>query len=273
MNSLVKRLITAALLIPVVIWLVLYSTDITFLSVLSVIVFIGAYEWASLSGIKNRLLKALYSVTCLLIAVASVYLSTESHQLIMYLMLGFWLITVAMLITIPNVLMGVNANVVTLSLLGAVIISSTWLSLYLLRINFTDGNSLLMYLLLLIWIADSGAYFAGRAFGKHKLAPAISPGKSIEGVLGGLIACFIFSYFALEYIGYSSSVVFLAISLTVAFVSVYGDLFESLMKRKAGVKDSGSILPGHGGVLDRLDSLIAAGPFFVACLYLFVHQL
>jgi phosphatidate cytidylyltransferase len=188
-------------------------------------------------------------------------------------MLGFWLITVAMLITIPNVLMGVNANVVTLSLLGAVIISSTWLSLYLLRISCTDGNSLLMYLLLLIWIADSGAYFAGRAFGKHKLAPAISPGKSIEGVLGGLIACFIFSYFALEYIGYSSSVVFLAISLTVAFVSVYGDLFESLMKRKAGVKDSGSILPGHGGVLDRLDSLIAAGPFFVACLYLFVHQL
>jgi phosphatidate cytidylyltransferase len=187
-------------------------------------------------------------------------------------MLGFWSMAVIMLIIIPNVLMDVKTNVVVLSILGIFIISSTWLSLYLLRTSFTDGNTLLMYLLLLIWTADSGAYFAGRAFGKHKLAPVVSPGKSIEGVLGGLIACFIFSYFASEYIGYSSSVVFLAISLTVAFVSVYGDLFESLMKRKAGVKDSGSILPGHGGVLDRLDSLIAASPFFVACLYLFVQK-
>ena len=273
MNSLVKRLITAALLIPVVVWLVLYSTDITFLSVLSLIVFVGAHEWAALSGIKNRLLKILYSVACLSIAVSSIYLGNDSLQLIMHIMLGFWFLVVIMLIVIPQKLMTVKTNVVTLMLLGAFIICSTWLSLYLLRTDFTDGNNLLMYLLLLIWIADSGAYFAGRAFGQHKLAPVISPGKSIEGVIGGLLACFVFSYFASDYVGYSSSIIFLAISITVAFVSVYGDLFESLMKRKAGVKDSGSILPGHGGVLDRLDSLLAAAPFFVACLYLFANKL
>ena len=125
-----------------------------------------------------------------------------------------------------------------------------------------------MYLLLLIWITDSGAYFAGRALGRHKLSPIISPGKSIEGVVGGLLSCLMFSFFAASYFAIDGRSFFMLMSLFVAFISVYGDLFESLIKRRAKVKDSGNILPGHGGMLDRIDSLVAAGPVFLLSILL-----
>lgn len=272
MSTIVKRLLTAAILIPVVVWLVMFSADAAFISVLSIIMLIAGFEWAALAGIKNKLIKILFSLVCLGVAVGGLQLPMELLQTITVLMLSFWLFMVLLIIIKPTMLMRFKSNVATLLCLGVVVISTTWLSLYLLRINFTEGRAMLMYLLLLIWIADSGAYFAGRAFGKHKLSPIISPGKSIEGVVGGLLACVVFSYLAAPYIGYTS-ILFIAVSLTVALVSVYGDLFESLLKRRAGVKDSGSILPGHGGILDRIDSLLGAAPFFVACLFLLAKQL
>lgn len=128
----------------------------------------------------------------------------------------------------------------------------------------------LMYLFLLVWGADSGAYFVGRKFGKKKLAPDVSPNKSVEGLYGGIITVAIIivlvqsSYLDLTL---SQHILFMVLSLVTVFASVLGDLFESMIKRRAGIKDSGRILPGHGGVLDRIDSLLAAAPVFAAGMY------
>jgi len=264
MSSLLQRLLTAAALIPVVVWVVLYSPTYAFVAVLSLIVFIAAYEWAGLSLIQGQLNKYLLAGIILLLSHLLNGLEMNFLFTLMQLSLTFWVVIVLLLMIKPELLLNIKISQPLMVLLGVIVIALTFVSLNQLRLNSPDGPKLLMYLLLLIWTADSGAYFAGRAFGRHKLAPVISPGKSIEGVAGGLLACAVLAYFGATYFGVESLVLFILMSLFVAFVSVYGDLFESLMKRRAKVKDSGNILPGHGGMLDRIDSLIAAGPSFVA---------
>lgn len=129
----------------------------------------------------------------------------------------------------------------------------------------------LMYLFLLVWGADSGAYFVGRKFGKRKLAPTVSPNKSVEGLYGGIITTILvmlvvqYNYLNLTLI---QQILFLILSLITVFGSVLGDLFESMIKRRAGIKDSGRVLPGHGGVLDRIDSLLVAAPIFATGMYI-----
>jgi phosphatidate cytidylyltransferase len=132
------------------------------------------------------------------------------------------------------------------------------------------GPEALFFLLSLVWIADIGAYFSGRRFGKHKLAPAISPGKTWEGVAGGLLAnlVWIVAIYQLSPGWGMSFTHFLVIGMATSMISVVGDLFESILKREAGVKDSGKLLPGHGGILDRIDSVIAAAPVFVAGIFI-----
>ena len=128
---------------------------------------------------------------------------------------------------------------------------------------------LLLFLLVLIWIADSGAYFAGSRWGKRKLAPAISPGKSWEGVYGALLGALLCGVLLAWYYQDSAGAVWLIpVCILTVIMSVVGDLFESVLKRKMGMKDSGTLLPGHGGVLDRIDSLTAAAPVFMLGLQL-----
>lgn len=269
MSSLLQRLLTAAVLIPVVVWVVLYSSFTVFSCVLSIIVYIAAYEWAGLSQVDNTVKKHSLAVVALAVSYALTAVDSSITGWLMNFSLLFWLAFIAYAITKPTVLMKLVMPKILVILLGVAVISFTYLSLNNIRLSHDGlGAELLMYVLLLIWIADSGAYFAGRAFGKNKLSPVISPGKSIEGVAGGLLTCLVFSVFATMHFDVSNNALFVLLSVFVAFVSVYGDLFESLMKRRASVKDSGNILPGHGGVLDRIDSLIAAGPVFLALLNL-----
>jgi phosphatidate cytidylyltransferase len=135
--------------------------------------------------------------------------------------------------------------------------------------HFNNGGWLLMYLLTLVWVADIGAYFSGKRFGRNKLAPGISPGKTREGVAGGLAlnAFWITLVFYLSGGWGMDYVSFLLLGLVTSGISVVGDLYESVLKREAGMKDSGKILPGHGGVLDRIDSVIAAAPVFMSGLF------
>lgn len=122
----------------------------------------------------------------------------------------------------------------------------------------------LLYVFGLVWCADSGAYFAGRAFGRHKLAPKVSPAKTLEGLAGGLLLTAVLAITVACSIKLTGATWwgFMALSMITVLASVHGDLVESMLKRRAGVKDSGNILPGHGGVLDRIDSLLSATPIF-----------
>ncbi len=133
-----------------------------------------------------------------------------------------------------------------------------------------DGGWLLLYAMTLVWVADIGAYFSGRKFGRNKLAPAISPGKTREGLFGGLLLnlAWILGVYSISG-GWGLSLVwFVALGLACSLISVVGDLSVSILKREAGVKDSGKLLPGHGGALDRIDSILAAAPVFVAGLFI-----
>jgi phosphatidate cytidylyltransferase len=159
--------------------------------------------------------------------------------------------------------------------IGALVLGAAWLSLYELRI---ESPLMLVSAMALVWLADIGAYFFGRALGRHKLAPRVSPGKTWEGAVGGAavvlivaavvalwwpsLATHVFSSHLISHLGWVAAACSL---LLLTGLSIVGDLYESLLKRVAGVKDSGRTLPGHGGVLDRVDALLPTMP---ACLLL-----
>jgi phosphatidate cytidylyltransferase len=143
-----------------------------------------------------------------------------------------------------------------------VAINSIFLFTPLLLITLMDNKNFIFLLFLIVWSADSFAYFLGKTFGKHKLAPNLSSGKTIEGVIGGLVGVLIITSAWMYYYN-ETSWEFLLLALVTGVFSVVGDLYESIYKREAGVKDSGNILPGHGGVLDRIDGLLASTPIFI----------
>ena len=149
---------------------------------------------------------------------------------------------------------------------GIGVVLSAWSALVLI-VNKPNGAQWLLFALVLVWAADSGAYFVGRRFGRHPLAQTISPNKTSEGAFGGVLAGLIvasgWSWFTVAAVHHVLRMQLLAI-ITVA-VSIIGDLFESLLKRQAGMKDSGHLIPGHGGVLDRIDGVLAALPIFALC--------
>lgn len=158
------------------------------------------------------------------------------------------------------------------SLMAMLYLSLLWICIHglvFMHQHFEQGSWMLMYLLSLVWVADIGAYFSGKRFGRHKLAPGISPGKTREGVVGGLLlnVAWISLVFQLSQGWGLDYVPFLMLGVVTSLISVVGDLLESILKREAGLKDSSHILPGHGGVLDRIDSVIAATPVYLTGLY------
>ena len=154
-------------------------------------------------------------------------------------------------------------------IIGLLILLPAWQGLVLFK-QWPEANWLILAVMVLVWGADIGAYFSGRRFGKRKLAPQVSPGKSWEGVFGGLLATLLICVGVAIYRDWSFASLLLGLlgTAVVVLISVVGDLTESMFKRQAGVKDSSNLLPGHGGVLDRIDSLTAAIPVFAALLWL-----
>lgn len=272
-SSLAKRVATAVVLIPAVILAVLFLPTAYLAICFAAIALVGGLEWGNLAGISGRYPQTLY----LLILAFCLW---GAYQLVEYSWFRYWffLIVAAMWVVIAISLFGFTHIEKAAPgpgkirmLLGPVVLTPLWTAIVVLHGNFADGPSYVLFLLVLIWVADSGAYFAGRRFGKRKLAPVISPGKSWEGVYGALLGAIICGLLLSWYLSDIAGVYWLVpVCIFTVLMSVVGDLFESIMKRIADMKDSGTLLPGHGGVLDRIDSLTAAAPVFLFGLQLVI---
>lgn len=228
---------------------------------------LGALEWARLIGMTRPLAQALYLAGLLGIMLLGwlLYRADLGLQPLFLLATLWWLAALTLLGRFSrNSDAAAAPSIVFSGVLGYLVLGFAWLALVTLH-GLMAGPYFFTLLLLVVWGADTGAYFAGRSFGRRKLAPKISPGKTWEGAVGGLLLALFGALMLHALFGPSwPSLLFLLpmVLITVLF-SIVGDLFESMIKRQYGAKDSGNLLPGHGGILDRIDSLTAAAPIFV----------
>lgn len=278
-----QRIITALILAPLALIAILYLSIPWFALAIAGVVAIGAYEWANMSGITQRPAKAIYAVVVASICVAlSMLVHPEQiwvqgqlvpiYQHILMVAVVWWAFSLLMILAYPKYSAFWRNNRAIRAGFGVLTLVPTWVALVTLRTSLYDvdiyyGASLIFYVLGIVWAADIGAFFTGVKFGRRKLRPNVSPGKTLEGLFGGITASFAIIAFAALHYQWEPSRIWLNIAIggiTVA-VSALGDLNESMFKRCAGIKDSGKILPGHGGVLDRIDSLTAAFPVFAFC--------
>jgi phosphatidate cytidylyltransferase len=259
-----SRVLTALVLAPLAIGAILLLETAYFAAVLGVLVLVGAAELARLSGLAGTAASmAFVGLVALALWLAWTLLDSGSLHWALWLLAGWWCATTAVLLARRAQLARVTGVRIGNLVLGGLLLAGAWASVVALH-RTADGQVLVLYLFVLIWLADSGAYFAGRALGRHKLSPAVSPGKTWEGAAGGLAGALLAALVLVlgGFAGPLPLAAFVVLSLLVALVSIGGDLWESRLKREAGVKDSGSLLPGHGGILDRVDSLIAAAPVY-----------
>lgn len=259
-----NRILTALILIPLVVAGVLLAPSDVLALVLGAVVVLGAREMARLGGIERLPWQWLYAS---LVGISMWLLFRWSDAALDHwlerLATLFWVPATLALVARRRPLQRVAGLRPAVLLLGAGQLLVAWLAVMDIHRGGSQGPALLLFVLVLIWAADSGAFFAGRAFGRHKLSPQVSPGKTWEGVAGGLLAAMSWAWVFHASVGIDLPLgSFVLLSLATAVVSVGGDLWESMLKRQAGLKDSGTLLPGHGGVLDRIDSLIAAAPLF-----------
>ena len=264
------RVLTALVLIPLVVWGIYDLPDQYYALVMAVILMQGSWEWGNFVPFRQPV-KIIFT---LLIAVALYLVYTRSdpawQQGLLALAVAWWLISSVLLTRFPFTDKHVMHNAVVRIVIGVVVLIGTFTGMVMLHHRLEYGAHYVMYLLLLIWVADSGAYFAGKRFGKNKLIPKVSPGKTREGMYGALLATLLVSLVAnLQFnLGKDFTFGFILLSMLTVFISIVGDLTISMFKRMVNIKDSGQLLPGHGGILDRLDSLTAAAPFFMAGLLL-----
>lgn len=259
-SGLKQRIITGVILIIAVLLGVLFLSPSTF-AVATLIVFIslGGWEWGRLVGLEE-LSRGIY-VAGLLASAFIVYRWFDIRWTVITVGVLGWIVALVLLSRYKQGTAFYKQNKWLLRLAGFLVLLPAWIALITLH---ATNPLLVLYLIFLVAIADSGAYFTGKALGKNKLAPQLSPGKTREGALGGLAGVFIWSILGAWFFNVSGSgwASFIALSVASGMLSVSGDLFESLIKREAGMKDSGNILPGHGGILDRVDGLIAVLPLF-----------
>lgn len=262
-----QRVITALILVPLVIAGVLYLSTLSLSLLLALVVLMGGLEWTRLAALDSWSEKLLF-LFVLAASMAGLGLSVHTFPnwvfpITLFSTLFWVMVTVSLIRYHPSEVATVSGRFWK-SILGFLVLVPAWLSLRVTHGLYQDGPYLVLYLLVLIWVADSCAYFSGRRWGRVKLAPQISPGKTREGVYGALAGAVVCGALLYGLRPESASLPLLIFfSVIVALVSVVGDLFESLLKRQAGLKDSGDLLPGHGGMLDRIDSLTAAAPVFL----------
>ncbi len=262
------RVITALILMAVLLPTLFLLPPIYIGGLFLLVLLAAAWEWSRLLAPEASRSAWIYAVFCLVIILFLLGMQNASWQFALLLLaVLFWFFVAPFILA-----KGMNLSLQKLRpfyvVLGLILLPATWFALVFLR---ELGLIFLLSMMALVWVADIGAYFVGKAFGKRKLAVQISPGKSVEGAIGGLLLCYVYAFACVYFFSFESTLfgawairfgwipMFLMVTVLTAF-SIFGDLFESQLKRLAGVKDSSHLLPGHGGVLDRVDALIPTMP-------------
>lgn len=256
-----QRIITAFILIPLFLLILFYFPPKAFCLLTGLVILGAGWEWSRLSGMQSLLPRLTYLAVLLLSLMSVLFIPMP---LVLLVTFAWWMVALVLVLLYPRGEAWLQKAVITRAVMGVFVLVPCWAAINVIR-NDPMGIYALLYLLVLVFGSDSAAYFAGRYYGRHKLIPAVSPGKSWEGVLGAMVFSTIFVLAVLWKGGNTPLAIWpwvLGLSLTTVAASILGDLFESLIKRIAGVKDSGNGLPGHGGLCDRIDSLTAAAPVF-----------
>ncbi|AYO19005.1 phosphatidate cytidylyltransferase [Vibrio owensii] len=278
-----QRIITALILAPLVILGIFKLPLIGFIIALTAITLLGFWEWTQFTESNSRIAALVPAVV--VTGLSFLFISPDAaslnqlatpHYTVLALGFAWWIIASGMAITYPKTTnLWQNSRALRHVFGFLTLIPFLW-SVIILRasdisVDPYHGAKLVLYVCFLVWAADSGAYFAGKSMGKRKMAPHVSPNKTIEGLIGGIIAALIVGWLFAGWfdIQFTSPIHMVIITLITVVISVLGDLVESMFKRVSGIKDSSNIIPGHGGILDRIDSLTAAFPVFALLYYVF----
>lgn len=264
---LITRVVTALLMLAIFIPALFYSDNTTWALGMLFVTSIACYEWARLVDV-NKVMSLAFAAVVFVIGLTLVFFMQEKgfHWFFKQSLFAFSLALLFWGVIVPILM----SRIVTIKskpillVVGVVLLLPFWMAFVCVK---GAGPMILLTLLATVWLSDTAAYFCGKQFGKHKLAPSISPGKTWEGVIGALLAVTAFAA-ALYFLGHVQLAVF-PLLLAVAILGIFGDLFESLIKRQMNKKDSGQILPGHGGILDRIDGILPSLPIAVLFIYLF----
>jgi phosphatidate cytidylyltransferase len=255
-EALGKRIATASVLAAVLLVVVLWLPPMATVVVLTALVLAGGWEWSAFLRLRNKAGRGVYVAVLAALLPSAWFLTVTAAGRNMFLIVAllWWVVALCWIVFAPRRVAPWSA-----ALAGALALVPAWLGLVRLRWDLSDGAQWVLFALILVWVADIGAYFIGRRFGRLRLAPEVSPGKTWEGVIGGVAASAIVAVLGSAWF-HLPLAIFVPLCLAAVSFSIVGDLTESLLKRFAGVKDSGTLFPGHGGVMDRMDSVTGAVP-------------
>ena len=255
-----QRVLTAIVLVAVLLGVMLGLPPMATVWLVTILVLIGAWEWAAFTGKNSPGARATYTAVIAGALLVSLYLYASQPLFVRVVMIVarvWWFVAFLWVSLAPARVRPVSA-----ALAGLLALVPCWLALV--HITFaTQSTHWVLFTLALVWAADTGAFFAGRWLGRVPLAPRVSPKKTWEGVFGGMVTSALVAWVAATWLFAVDLWPFVLICIAVAAVSIVGDLTESMLKRAVGLKDSGTVFPGHGGMLDRIDSVTAAAPTLV----------
>jgi phosphatidate cytidylyltransferase len=257
-----QRVLTAIVLVVVLLGVMLGLPPMATVGLVTVLVLMGAWEWAGFIGRPTPASRVAF--TCVIAAALMACMYLSSWPQFVHVVLGtallWWLVAFLWVCLAPA-----RVHPLLAALAGLLALVPCWLALVYVTI-ITDKTDWVLFTLALVWAADTGAFFAGRWLGRVPLAPRVSPKKTWEGVLGGIATSALVAWLAARFVFPVDVAQFVLLCVAAAALSIVGDLTESMLKRAVGLKDSGSVFPGHGGMLDRIDSVTAAAPALVFAL-------